>query len=124
MSAGNGLPEFRPYVRGRQRPPWMLTALGPQMAGLALDAQRTRRDPDPNGVGYEWRREAEAEHAEPPCPPRALRPGGCADSDADVPSEAVPPRKDPGVIAGPEPKPRCGRCGYLVARCDCQGGVR
>lgn len=85
MTIPVGLPR-KPYVyRGPERD------LDPEIRAQVYDT-------DPNGVGYEWRREQLAEHVEPPQPPAPVAPPAT------------------------EPKPRCDRCGYLVIRCDCPGG--
>ena len=55
-----------------------------------------------------------AEHADPPQVTTPVAPSAPTSKPAAV---SVAPQ-------APEPKPRCDRCGYLVARCDCRGGAR
>lgn len=65
--------------------------------------------PDPDGAGYEWRRETLAEHhAEPLC----------------LPPAASGPQPLQEAFRPPAAKPRCDGCGYLAARCACLGGAR
>jgi hypothetical protein len=103
----NGRPAVRPYVyRGADAD--MEEAIRERLA--AVRAQLAA-EPDPCDGGYEWRREAEAEHADPPQVTTPVAPSAPTSKPAAV---SVAPQ-------APEPKPRCG---YLVARCDCQRGVR
>jgi hypothetical protein len=91
----NGMPATKPYHyrdpdAGREAEVAEILARIRQQAAEELDP----------GEGYEFRREALLEMAEP------------------APLRLVPdPEPEPVV---PEPKPRCGHCGYLVARCSCE----
>jgi hypothetical protein len=91
----NGLPGSKPY---RYRDPDAAREAEVQ-AILARVRAQAAEEADP-GESYEFRREALLEMAEP------------------APLRLVPdPEPEPAVA---EPRPRCGHCGYVVARCCCE----
>lgn len=79
--------------------------LGQQQAGRARLAYRPSRNGLP-GVNYAWRARAY------PWAQRAL-----AAAEAEHGAPPVTPGRRPGR---PRSDGRCGRCGYLLARCACE----